>query len=314
MKLLSIIPKPFVLLRYQFDLDALQKEVLPLLEQQWLAHPQGFEGNQTLPLVSVRGQYNHEFANAGQMLPTPALAQCHYIRQILSKLDVPISRTRLMRLDAGARVSRHYDAGYHWYKRIRIHVPIFTHPDVIFGCADKQQHMKAGEAWCFDHRQWHWVQNNSPYPRVHLVIDTKGTNSFISSLSEENPSKEYFNSVSEHSKSFRLEPYRYEVLEPRDLSLILEPFKSLSITRNSNPLREDLVRFKLNWKCVFKQYGHHISGEKEYRKLIQRFVDIAKGAELGESQKASLITLQTMLSEKNGIAIPVKIKNDSGLS
>jgi hypothetical protein len=300
--MLPILPKPFIQLPYQFDVKRLQKEIEPMLKQQWLAHPQGFVGNQALPLVSVGGQYNHDFAISGQMLPTSILSQCTYIREILCQLNIPISRTRLMRLEAGAEVHRHYDASYHWYRRLRLHIPIFTHPGVVFGCSDEQQYMRAGEVWCFDHRQWHWVKNSSPYPRVHLVIDTKGSDDLFSLLAQGWQAKEFLGSDQSRSKLLRLEPYLYEVLRPEELFIILEPFTQHFSEHNAPELLIRLDRFKLNWVSVFKEYGHSVDGEQKYRELINEFKFIVMELELNEAEKAAFITIVTMLSATNGSA------------
>jgi len=79
---------------------------------------------------------------------------------------------RLMRLNAGCEVSPHVDFNYHWYSRVRIHIPIVTNPQVIFYCGDQQIHMQAGECWIFDSWRRHKVINSSDQDRVHLVIDT----------------------------------------------------------------------------------------------------------------------------------------------
>jgi hypothetical protein len=83
-----------------------------------------------------------------------------------------------MALGPGCQVPKHSDINYHWYKRIRIHIPIITDPKVIFHCADKKVHMQAGEAWIFDSWKYHQVHNDSAFLRIHLVIDICGSPHF----------------------------------------------------------------------------------------------------------------------------------------
>ncbi|MCY7296702.1 aspartyl/asparaginyl beta-hydroxylase domain-containing protein [Alteromonas sp. a30] len=296
---------PFVRLPFALDLEQLQSEVSNLMDMDWLEHPQGFAGNLTLPLVSVNGQYNHDFAISGQMLPTPALHHCPYIRQVLTSLQVPISRTRLMLLAPEAEVPKHFDAGYHWYRRVRIHIPVWTHPEVIFGCADQEMHMQAGEVWCFDHRQWHWVKNNASFPRIHLVIDTKGSPDFFAYFSPQNGHADNSSSHDvRNTKSIQLEPYRFEVLDADEIALLLN-----SIIEQFEPLNEPQVIVNLKtlrhkWQTAFNRYGHSIEGEKAYDELIKTLAQSVEEAKLINHQALMAYgTLVTMLNRNNGMPI-----------
>jgi hypothetical protein len=83
-----------------------------------------------------------------------------------------------MRLAPGAVVQEHVDFNYHWYSRVRIHVPIITEPTVRFFCGADEVHMAAGEAWLFDSWRRHRVINGSANERIHLVIDLAGSAAF----------------------------------------------------------------------------------------------------------------------------------------
>lgn len=75
-------------------------------------------------------------------------------------------------------VPEHRDVNYHWYNRVRIHIPVITNSNVLFYCGDTHVHMEAGEAWIFDSWKKHRVENNSDQSRVHLVVDTAGSAKF----------------------------------------------------------------------------------------------------------------------------------------
>lgn len=301
--------EPFVRLPFELDVKQLQSEVSNLMDMDWLEHPQGFAGNRTLPLVSVSGQYNHDFAISGQMLPTPALHHCPYIRQIMGRLQVPISRTRLMLLAPGAEVLKHFDAGYHWYRRVRIHIPVLTHPEVIFGCADQEIHMQAGDAWCFDHRKWHWVKNNSFFPRVHLVIDTKGSPDFFAYFSprKERTDNELYQI--KKTRSFQLEPYRFEVLEPDEIAELLTNIIGQFELLNEPQVVINLKTLKNKWKTVFNQYGHSIEGEQAYDELIKILVACVEKAQLNHQALSAYGTIITMLDRNNGVPITVNCQD-----
>ena len=101
-----------------------------------------------------------------------------YLRQALAGFGVVWSRSRLMRLAPGAGVPEHADINYHWHTRVRVHIPIFTQPQVRFHCDGQAVHMAAGEAWIFDNWRRHHVENGASAPRIHLVADTTGTAAF----------------------------------------------------------------------------------------------------------------------------------------
>jgi hypothetical protein len=83
-----------------------------------------------------------------------------------------------MGLAGGCEVPIHSDVNYHWYSRVRIHIPVITFPEVAFYCHDTSVHMAAGEAWVFDNWKMHRVDNPTTHFRVHLVADTVGTSRF----------------------------------------------------------------------------------------------------------------------------------------
>nr|WP_245611691.1 sulfotransferase [Nevskia soli] len=112
------------------------------------------------------------------MGPTPQLLRSPYIQQALNRFGVVWSRSRLMRLAPGAGVPEHCDTDYHWFHRVRIHIPVVTGPGVSFTCDGQKVHMAAGEAWVFDNLRTHSVHNGSARERIHLVADTTGNAAF----------------------------------------------------------------------------------------------------------------------------------------
>lgn len=167
----------FVKLPLQFDVDRLQLELSQFQESDWEPHPFDFPGNSAIPLVSAGGEVNNDYN--GNMLATAALERCPYLQQVLARFGTVIGRSRLMRLAPGARVPPHCDTNYAWRKRIRVHIPLVTDPDVIFSSCDRRSvHMAAGDAWIFNNWLRHEVENNSSIERVHLVMDTTGSSEF----------------------------------------------------------------------------------------------------------------------------------------
>lgn len=168
---------PFIQLPLLFDAQRLGAEIGALEESLWMPHPQGFAGNSMLPLVAVDGDPRNE-SFAGPMRPTPALERSPYLSQVFASLQAPVGRSRLMRLSGHAEVTRHVDQGYYWAERVRVHVPILTQPSVVFECGEASIHMAAGECWIFDTWRQHRVLNDATASRIHLVIDTVGSDAF----------------------------------------------------------------------------------------------------------------------------------------
>ena len=167
------LPTEFIKLPLRFDVDRLREEIAQFSEEEWMAHTTGYAGNMSIPLISLYGEFND--AMHGPMMLTSALNRCEYIQQIMTSFGEVFGRSRLMRLESGHDVPPHIDINYHWYNRVRIHIPITTTEDVLFHCNDRHVHMAAGECWIFNSWMEHTVKNSSDKTRVHLVLDTAGS-------------------------------------------------------------------------------------------------------------------------------------------
>ena len=168
--------KPFFRLPVRLDAARLRAEASALPASAWAPHPNHIEGNSSVRLISAGGGENDDVN--GVMMPTAHLEQLPYVRQILASFGVVWSRSQLLRLAPGAVVPEHADINYHWFTRVRLHVPIITRPEVKFHCGDRVVHMAAGEAWVFDNWRLHSVENPTPDERIHLVADTSGSAAF----------------------------------------------------------------------------------------------------------------------------------------
>jgi uncharacterized protein (TIGR03032 family) len=168
---------PFIQLPLLFDALKLAEELSRVPQSLWRPHPEGHAGNSALPLVALAGDDGNDGV-AGPMRATQALSLLPSFHALMARLNVPVGRSRLMRLEGNAEATLHVDTNYYWQQRVRIHVPIVTHPDVSFICGDQSLHMKAGECWIFDTWRKHNVLNPRPTERIHLVIDTVGSDSF----------------------------------------------------------------------------------------------------------------------------------------
>lgn len=156
----------------RFCPDTLAAEVRALPCEAWVPHPQGFAGNDAVPLVTPGGHSSNLVK--GAMGPTEHLLRCPYIMALMAELGGVWGRSRLMGLEPGAEVPPHVDIHYYWRTHTRIHIPVITSPAVQFTCGGETAHMAAGECWVFDSFRRHDVQNRGGKRRIHLVIDTVG--------------------------------------------------------------------------------------------------------------------------------------------
>jgi LPS sulfotransferase NodH len=170
------LARHFYRLPVRFDVERLRAEVDALPSDAWSRHPSEYEGNTAVRLITVGGTQSDSVG--GEMQPTPALAACPYLQQVLASFGTVWSRSRLMRISGGGSVPEHSDMNYHWFYRVRVHIPVITRPEVRFYCGDQSVHMAAGEAWIFDNWRKHKVLNPSSEARIHLVADTAGTSEF----------------------------------------------------------------------------------------------------------------------------------------
>lgn len=242
------LSRPFFQLPILFDVARLQAEVAALPEEAWVPHPDGVPGNSAARLITVGG--GETDAIHGQMLPTQWLAAMPYLRQALAGFGVVWGRSRLMRLAPGVGVPEHADINYHWHTRVRLHIPIFTLPQVRFHCDGESVHMGTGEAWIFDNWRRHHVENGADAERIHLVADTSGTAGFWRFACGQTPPREQWKIASWNpgADARLLTEYnqRSPIMPPAEVQLLVEDLcEELAITADTPELRARATHFAM---------------------------------------------------------------------
>ncbi|HEX2789606.1 MAG TPA: sulfotransferase [Steroidobacteraceae bacterium] len=272
------LAKPFYRLPVRFDVARLQQEVSALPAQAWVDHPNDIAGNSALALISVGGSQNDEVD--GIMQPTASLQRSPYLRQVLSSFAVAWSRSRLMRLAPYSEVPEHADINYHWYYRVRIHIPVFTHAAVEFRCGKELVHMAAGEAWLFDNWRRHSVVNPSGQQRIHLVADTTGSAAFWRFVARgddgaplEHRYDPQLDQATPMTERMRLAP----VMPPAEVDLLLlDLCTELSGDEGSGQAqrRSDyqglLDAFRRDWRQHYTLFGDSAEGWPQYAGLREQ--------------------------------------------
>jgi LPS sulfotransferase NodH len=284
------LAKAFFRLPVQFDAGRLRAEIEALPVSAWAAHPSEIEGNSSLRLVTADGGENDEVY--GSMLPTPHLRLCPYLRQVLASFGVVWSRSRLMRLDPHTSVPEHADINYHWFYRVRMHIPIVTHPGVRFHCDGQAVHMAPGEAWIFDNWRLHHVENPTDTTRIHLVADTSGTAAFWEFVAQAGAGQlstgelPYRPDFDASLLTERIAPR--PVMPPAEVDLLLADFRGeLALRADTPEARAQLGRyhwllqgFCFDWRQLYALRGEGAPGRPEFRELVETLR--AQSRELGE--------------------------------
>jgi len=165
-------------LSVRFDPTRLHADLDKIVGSDYVPHfnTRTYEGDwSAVPLRSVGGRADHIYPDptAKQAFAdTPLLERCSYIREVLAFFTCPQQAVRFLRLKAGSIVKPHrdYELGFA-DGEVRLHIPVRTHPDVIFLLDGKRVAMNEGECWYNDFNLVHSVENRGATDRVHLVID-----------------------------------------------------------------------------------------------------------------------------------------------
>jgi Sulfotransferase family/Aspartyl/Asparaginyl beta-hydroxylase len=315
------LDQPFYRLPVRFDVQRLREEVAAQPAAAWANHPNDIKGNRSLRLISVNGGENDDVD--GVMLPTPHLMQSPYLRQVLASFGVVWSRSRLLKLDPLAGVPQHADINYHWFNRVRLHIPIVTHPKVSFVCGDDAVHMAEGEAWIFDNWRLHRVDNPIDAERIHLVADTAGSASF-------------WRFVAQHRSATAL-PYehRYDaarqvqllteqtvlrpVMPPAEVDLLLLDLLSELVAPPDAASRERLTEycsllhsFRRDWRQLYQLFGEAQAGWPEYTKLRDSLRAASKDAGDGLTMRTNRVAAHTVLEGRVlRVVLPAKAAGGS---
>lgn len=264
--------KPLLRLPITFCPQTIAAEVNALPSSAWMPHPQGFAGNDAVPLVAADGGLNDRLR--GVMAPTEHLARLPYVAALMAELGGVWGRSRLMGLAAGAEVPGHVDTNYYWRTHIRIHIPVITNPKVIFTCGDESVHMAAGECWTFDSFQRHNVQNRGQEKRVHLVLDTVGgerLSALLDAAGRASVPAQPWMPGDRALPSLKFEQVNTpSVMTPWEMRCHLDYLAAhLPAGTPARDVLRRMDRFISVWHAAWAQFGDREEGRATYRQLIE---------------------------------------------
>jgi Aspartyl/Asparaginyl beta-hydroxylase len=280
------LPRPFYQLPLLFDVERLQAEVSSLPAEAWAPHPDRVRGNSAARLITAGGAETD--SHHGQMLATRWLGAMPYLTQVLAGFGVVWSRSRLMRLAPGADVPEHADINYHWYTRVRMHIPIFTQPAVRFHCDGQSVHMAAGEAWIFDNWRRHHVENRASADRIHLVADTTGTAAFWQFARAPAPPRTQWRTLAfdpaARPQLLTETDQRQKVMPAAEVQMLIDDLRAeLTVSTDSAEARSRAMRFGLllesfvlDWRQLCALHGTSGRGRADFLRLAGAVAEAAK--------------------------------------
>jgi hypothetical protein len=265
----------FLRLRRRYCADTIAAEVAALPPSAWIPHPGKLPGNDAVPLITPGGQITNAFT--GPMAPTEHLRRCSYIMEIMADLGGVWGRSRIMGLAAGADVPAHVDINYYWRTHLRIHIPIITSPRVLFTCGEETVHMEAGECWLFDSFRMHNVRNGGTAKRLHLVIDTVGSEKMWDLVEEAKADPAAPLPPPLPRGTARGDALAFEqvnaptIMSPWELRCHVDfVMQQLPPAPLREPIARSLERFAHSWAAAWAQFGPAEAGLPSYRRLIER--------------------------------------------
>jgi hypothetical protein len=264
------LPKPLVKLPVRFCAETLAAEVRALPHEAWVPHPQKFEGNDYVPLITPGGAITNEFA--GPMGVTPYLEQCPYMTEAMAALDCVWGRSRLMALGPGGTVPEHIDINYYWRTHVRVHIAITTNPAVQFRVGGETAHMAPGECWVIDTFQSHEVHNQGTEQRVHLVLDTVGGEKLWDAIAAAGGATQaqFLQPGAFAGKPIRVEQTNYPtVMSPWEMQTHFDYLLDQALdSPQLEPVKKRLGRLVTGWAAAWAEYADAPAGLPTYRALI----------------------------------------------
>jgi hypothetical protein len=266
---------PFIQLPMLFDAGALSREIAAVESAAWERRS---DGSSLLRLISAGGRPDSQ-ALSGAMKPTPVLRQSSYLPQVLESLGAAWGQVFLQRMAVGLQCAAQVELAYYARERLRLHVPMHTHGDVLLECGDEVVHLGAGTAWVIDTWRPHRFAGPGNADCVHLVADTVGGERFWDLLAR--------GRTPGHKESFAWQPATLAAMEGQRARLMLETHNA-PVVMSPWELREHLMfvlgeavddprlpglkqvllRLTRQWHALWVVHGAARTGTAQYRALL----------------------------------------------
>lgn len=167
----------FLQIGNNFDIGSIRERIEQIPAEQWLASERErlfavHKDTHSLQLVHFedhkyqKPEYRELFLELKDELDPVIEYIANYYRN-----NGFVVRMILAKLLAGGSIPKHTDAGFSLLNCHRVHLPIITNEDIVFGVGDEKINMRAGDLWEINNGTIHGVENRSDSDRVHLIVD-----------------------------------------------------------------------------------------------------------------------------------------------
>ena len=176
----------------KINLNNIKNEINQILEEEnFLKHKGDHSGGWgAIGLITYGGDPENDIVTNEEIKPPRLLTKCPEVQKILNLLPGKKGRVRFMEVKPNSRVFWHYDNAetiddLDYKKNVRLHIPIFTNSEVKMNICHNRIKWVEGKIYYGDFSFPHTIHNNSEKNRIHLVIDLKINDDFISLIPEE---------------------------------------------------------------------------------------------------------------------------------
>ena len=246
---------PPIRLNLAVDSEQLYANLVRLPTAAWQTTGAAELGAQMLvPLVSVGGTLNNDFALAGAMRATPWLAECPAIAAFLGRLHIPLSRCRLLRLDAHTESKALTQCYYHWWRRAAWYIPLNCLKGVCLESGSQVVFFDEGTSWRINMLMPLRLCNPTDREAFLLVVESKAMEPGNAKIG---------------TAGLWLETYCFEVLTAAEFVQLTQGIITEIREHPRYPVMANiLVALQQRWAQVFARFGHTSPGELYYRDIL----------------------------------------------
>ena len=178
----TIISKPDTILKLgEADIESLRKLVQRLSDKVWNSEDERkendffcFHHTKHIVFRFIHGNRDHR-----NFYSTPIWdVWSQFLLPVMMATVVPYNfenpvfpKVMLARLEAGESIDRHIDGAGSNLHTHKIHIPLYTNPDVKFYIKDKPHFLAEGFAYEVNNIVYHSVENKGRTDRIHFIFE-----------------------------------------------------------------------------------------------------------------------------------------------
>ena len=210
-------------------------------------------------LYNSTGEETYDVPEESAIKPTPLLDRMPEMQAFLDSTGLDYMMARLAKASPDSYLYEHRDyEGLDKYKKLRLHIPLQTHPDAIMCIEGINIYLESGYLYKLDPQSAvHGVCNKGDTPRIHLILDCY-MNTVLESLVE----RQWFNQkLASQLPEMPVDTYNTIMKQAR-----------LMLKRGQAESAEHLLL------STFFEYSHH-QGNSSYEMIIRLYEEAGYDAD-----------------------------------